>query len=154
MGLLFRRTAARLSPRAADAVVDAIRDAERGHRGEIRVHVEARCKGDALARAAALFEELGMRGTAGDTAVLLYVALASRKVAVFAGEGIHGAGAEGFWDEVAGVVAEGFGKGAPVEGLTGAVARIGELLRTHAPGPDREGNELPDAVTGDAVGPS
>ncbi len=150
--MLFRRTNARLSPGAAEAVVAAIADAERGHRGEIRVHVEARCRGDALARAAELFDALGMRGTAGATGVLLYVALASRKVAVFADEGVHAAAEDGFWDGVAAAVAGGFGRGEPVAGLTQAVARIGEVLKDHAPGEDEAGDELPNALSGDAAG--
>ncbi|MEO0325111.1 MAG: TPM domain-containing protein [Myxococcota bacterium] len=149
--MFFRRTSARLSPDAADAVVAAIAEAERGHRGEIRVHVEARCKGEALARAALLFEELGMRRTAEATGVLLYVALASRKVAVFADAGVHASAEDGFWDRVVEAVAGGFRSGEPVAGLLEAVGRIGVLLRAHAPGGDVAGDELPNTLSGDAA---
>lgn len=126
----------------------AVADAERGHRGEVRVHVEARCKsGDPLARAGELFEALGMRKTADDTGVLLYVALGDRACAVFAGEGIHGAEGPAFWQEVVDCVARGFEHGDPIAGLEMALLRIGELLRVAASGEDRSGDELPNRVS-------
>jgi uncharacterized membrane protein len=128
-------------------VVAAITGAEQGNRGEVRVHVEERCRGDALARARAVFAELGMARTQESTGVLLYLAPNERKAAVFAGAGIHGAAGEGFWREVIDAVAKGYAGGTPVDGLEAALERIGAILREHAPGEDRAGNELPDAVT-------
>ncbi|WP_257447307.1 TPM domain-containing protein [Archangium lipolyticum] len=128
-------------------LIEAIRRAEQGHRGEVLVHVERHCKGgSALARAMGLFEKLGMRGTATDTAVILYVALEDRKTAVYAGRGVHGAAMPGFWETVVDAVEEGFRKGEPVTGLVTAVERIGGLLLTAVPGRDTAGNELPDRV--------
>ncbi len=130
------------------ALVAAIKAAEAHNRGEVRVHLERRCKGPgALERAAELFGQLEMGQTQDSTGVLLYVAIEDRKAAVFAGPGIHGAAEEGFWQRVIDQVAEGCGKQDLVGGLTGALAQIGALLRESAPGQDRAGNELPDAVT-------
>lgn len=127
----------------------AIGRAEQGNRGEVRVHLERRCAGkDALGRAAQLFERLGMRRTAGDTGVLLYVAVEDRKAAVFAGQGLHDAAQPGFWQEVVDIVAAGYQRGEPAQELVSAVERIGELLRTAVPGEDPHGNELPDVVSG------
>ena len=76
-----------LSAAEETRLVAAIRRAEEANRGEVLVHVERRCPGgDALARAAKLFEKLGMRRTATDTGVLLYVAVKDHKAAVFAGQ--------------------------------------------------------------------
>lgn len=126
----------------------AIRRAEAGHRGEVLVHLEQRCgKLEALTRAARLFEKLGLRRTAEDTGVLLYVAVADHKVAVYAGRGVHGAALPGFWQEVVDEVAAGFRKGDAIAGLETAVERIGGLLRTAVPGEDARGNELPDRVS-------
>jgi uncharacterized membrane protein len=130
------------------ALVAAIRDAERGNRGEVRVHLERRCPGgNALHRARELFHKLGMPATRDDTGVLLYVAVEDRKAAVFAGAGIHGAAREGFWQQVVDAVAQGYRRGEPVGGLVEALGRIGTLLREHAPGEDMAGNELPDEVS-------
>ena len=129
-------------------LVEAIRRAEAGNQGEVRVHVERTCKGgNPLSRAAHLFEGLGMRRTTKDTGVLLYVAVVDRKAAVYAGRGVHGAALPGFWQEVVGAVAKGFREDAAVPTLVTAVERIGGLLRQAAPGVDVAGNELPDGVS-------
>jgi uncharacterized membrane protein len=129
-------------------IVEAIRRAERGNRGEVMVHVERRCKGgDALARAAELFESLGLRRTAADTGVLLYVAVDDRRAAVFAGQGVYGAAKPDFWKGVVDAVVTGCRRGDLVTGLEGALERVGGLLFTAAPGEDVAGNELPDRVS-------
>ena len=128
--------------------MEAIRRAEQGNRGEVLVHVERRCEGaDALARSARLFDTLGMRRTAADTGVLLYVAVEDRKAAVFAGRGVHGAARPGFWQSGTDSVAEGFNRRDAVGGLVTAVELIGGLLLTAVPGEDVAGNELPDRVS-------
>jgi uncharacterized membrane protein len=64
-----------LTPQEEARLVEAIRRAEQGNRGEVLVHVERRCVGgNALARAMALFEKR-VRQTAADTGVILYVAV-------------------------------------------------------------------------------
>lgn len=127
----------------------AIRAAEKGNRGEVRVHLERRLPSgaDALGRARALLGQLGMHKTRDGTGVLLYVALQSRKVAVFAGPGVHRAGETGFWKEVVQRVSAEAAKGRLVEGIIAALEEVGRLLRAAAPGEDSAGNELPDAVT-------
>lgn len=122
--------------------------AERGHRGEIRVHLEARYPGDGpRRRAEALFHELGLDRTRDGTGVLLYVAERDRKTAVFAGPGIHGARGAAFWSDVAAAIADGYATGDRLSGLLRALAMIGELLRDAAPGEDTAGDELPNEVT-------
>lgn len=145
MGLLSRRpfTAAEEA-----RLVAAIGRAEANNRGEVRVHVDPRKQKQApLERAALLFRALGMDATRADTAVLLYVALADRKAAVYAGKGIHGAAEPGFWQSVIDAVGAGAAKGDLTAGLEAALDRVGALLREHAPGDDEAGNELPDAVS-------
>lgn len=138
----------KLSKAEEARLVEAIRRAEEGHRGEVVVRLERSCRGgEPLARAAQVFEDLGMRRTAADTGVLLYVAVADRKAAVYAGQGVHGAAQPGFWQEVVDGLAQGFREGAPVVGLETAIERIGGLLRTAVPGEDTRGNELPDVVS-------
>jgi uncharacterized membrane protein len=78
--------------------------------------------------------------------VLLYVAVADRKAAVYAGQGILGAAQPGFWQEVVDAVATGFREGQALSGLEKAVERIGGLLRTAVPGEDTAGDELPNVV--------
>ena len=128
-------------------VLAAVRRAEFGTSGEVRVHVEARCKGDALDRARALFGSMCMGDTRGDTGVLLYVAARSHKAAVWAGAGVHGAGDEKFWQSVIDRVTAAYRQGAGATGVVAAIDQIGDLLRAHMPGEDTAGNELPDQVS-------
>lgn len=134
------------------AVVRAIANAERGNRGEVRLHLEARCKGDPLERAAALYHQLGMHQTRDDTGVLLYVATTSRVCAVYGGAGIVGRPPEGFWKSVTDAVAQGFARKEPARGLIDALGRIGEVLREQVPGEDRAGDELPNTISTSAQG--
>jgi len=140
-----RRLLSRAAERQLGAAIGA---AERGHRGEIAVHLEARYPGDGpLARAAELFTALALDRTADGTGVLLYVAVNDRKAAVFAGPGVHGAAEPAFWKAATDAVARGFAASDPAGGLGEALARIGELLRQAAPGDDVHGDELPNRVT-------
>jgi uncharacterized membrane protein len=137
-----------LTIKERDLIVAAIKAAERGNIGEVRVHIEEKSSvRDVLARARTLFVELGMRKTKRGTGVLLYVALRNRTAAVYAGPGIHGAREPGFWQGVVDAVSSGYKKGKPAEGITKALGAIGDLLREHAAGEDVDGNELPDQVT-------
>ena len=144
MAFLSKRA---LSNADEQLLVDAIKDAERGNRGEVCVHIEAHCKGEALERAAEVFHQLGMAETSESTGVLLYIASKSRKAAVFAGAGIHPAAEESFWADVVDGVTSGFAKRSPIQGLLSAVEMIGALLRDSVPGEDKSGNELPDRVS-------
>lgn len=129
-------------------VVRAIANAERGNRGEVRVHIERRCpKGDALTRAQHLYRALGMERTQNDTAVLLYIATKSRQAAIYAGAGVDAHVGGEFWRSVIDKVAKGFKEGRPGEGIRGALEEVGEVLREHLPGDDVAGNELPNEMT-------
>lgn len=130
-------------------LVAAIAAAEKGSRGEVRVHLERRCPtADPLDRARDRFAHLNMHATADATGVLLYVALSPRVACVFAGEGVHGAANEGFWDEVVDCVGRGFADGRAAAGLLEAIDRVGALLRRVVPDDgDARGNELSDEVS-------
>lgn len=137
----------KLTPKEEQDVVRAIANAERGNRGEVRLHLEARCRGEPLARAEALYRELGMDQTRDDTGVLLYVATASRVCAVYCGAGVVSRPPEGFWQGVTDAVAQGFAKQAPASGLVEGLKRIGDMLREHVPGDDAAGDELPNTIS-------
>lgn len=136
-----------LSKDEEERIVVAMGRAEKDNRGEVRVHLENRCLGDPLQRARTLFAQLGMVETAADTGVLLYVAHKSRKVAVFAGAGIHDAVADDAWQKLVDDVASACGQGKEVDGVCAAVDAIGDMLRAHVGGADEHGNELPNQVT-------
>jgi uncharacterized membrane protein len=128
---------------------DAIAAAEKGHRGEVRVHLEKQCPPEKspVERASELFDSFGMHRTREDTAVLLYVSLDDGRSAVHAGSGIESAATPELWKSVTKEIDGGFAIGEPLAGLCAALEQIGEMLRQHAAGEDVAGNELPDVVT-------
>lgn len=126
-------------------IAEAIKAAERGHRGEIVVHVEPRSFGDPLKRAAKLFAKLGVHKTADGTGVLLYLATANRAAAVWAGAGIAGGAEVATWKPVFDALAAATSD--PITRICDAIAALGRILATRAAGPDVHGNELSDGVT-------
>ena len=128
-------------------LVNAIALAETGSRGELRVHIEAECKGDALDRARFFFHQFEMHATKDGTGVLLYVSPGSRKTAIFAGPGIHKPAGGALWANAVKTVADGFRAGDGIGGIESAILLVGEALRRCAPGEDEAGNELANEVT-------
>jgi uncharacterized membrane protein len=129
------------------AVAAAIAEAEAATSGEIRVHLDARCPGDALARAALVFERLGMHRTAARHGVLIYVSIEDHKVAVLGDRGIHERVGQAYWDGLLQAVLEHFRARRFREGLVHAVAEVGAELRRHFPRRPDDVNELPDRVS-------
>ena len=72
-----------------DAMVAAIKQAEKDTSGEIRVHIENHSKIDVLDRAADVFARLNMHKTAQRNGVLIYVALLDHKSAILGDAGIN-----------------------------------------------------------------
>ncbi len=128
-------------------IMTAIGEAEEGSRGEIRVHIEEKCPGDASERAQHYFGQLGMHQTQDATGVLLYISPGSRKVSIYAGAGIYQPAGHALWEDAVKAVASGFKNGSGIDGIEAALKMIGEALRKCAPGEDVAGNELPDEVT-------
>lgn len=127
-----------------ERVSAAIRDAESGTSGEIRVHVERHGKGEPLDHARALFAQLGMTATTRRNGVLLYVALADHRFAIFGDEGIHALVGDAYWEAIRDRLAEQFAAGVFCDGICEAVARVGEVLRASFPRETGDVNELSD----------
>lgn len=140
-----------LSELQEQRIVRAIANAERGNRGEVRVHVEERCPGDPRVRAQRVYGALGLSKTEGDTGVLVYVASESRVAVVLSGAGVPDQ-APGFWQEVVDEITAGYTKHQPEVGICAALDRVGGLLREVVGGQDVEGNELENAVTTGSIG--
>jgi uncharacterized membrane protein len=81
-------------------IVAAIGEAEKQTSGEVRVYVESRCRFvDPIDRAAEVFAILKMDRTAAHNAVLIYLAVKDRQLAVFGDQGIHEKVGGAFWQE-------------------------------------------------------
>lgn len=128
-------------------IVDAIRAAELGTSGEIRVHIESKCSGEVLDRAQAVFHKLKMEQTRQRNGVLLYVAMKSRKVAIIGDEGVNAVVPDNFWDEAKDNLVRMFSQGMFAEGISDAVTAVGEIIKQHFPYTDDDINELPDEIS-------
>ena len=128
-------------------VIDAIRGAESATSGEIRVHVERWCGGEALEAARRWFDRLGMRETRERNGILFYVAVDDRAFAILGDDGIHERVGADFWIGLRDVLKEAFAKGEHAAGLTKAIAEAGTQLAVHFPRRGDDRNELPDTVS-------
>ena len=114
-------------------VVDAIRLAELNTSGEVKVHLERFCKGDALDRAKEKFAKLNLHKTALRNAVIVYVAVEDRKAAIFGDEGIHAKVDADYWKTELDLMLAHFKNGEYAEGLIQVVIDIGEKLKAEFP---------------------
>jgi uncharacterized membrane protein len=130
-----------------DRIEAAIRAAESGTSGEIRVAV-ARFHfwGDVRRAAEAAFVRLGMHRTRQRNGVLLYIAPRLRRFAVIGDAGIHQYVTEAFWNDLSKTLETDFRTGDLTVGVERAIAAIGDRLTEHFPPDPRDVNELPDRV--------
>jgi uncharacterized membrane protein len=130
------------------AITGAVAEAEKRTSGEIRVYVESRCRFvDALDRAAEIFSRLKMEATQQRNAVLVYVAMKDRQLAVFADEGIYSKAGRAFWHEAVKKILAQFNKENYAAGIAAMVHEIGESLAYHFPYDAAvDKNELPDDI--------
>ncbi len=130
-----------------EAIAAAVRAAETGTSGEIRVHVDAECPGDPMRRAVEVFERLGMHRTAQRNAVLVYLAIEDRRLAVIGDAAVHARVPGDYWERVSRALVARLKDGRLRDGLVAAVRELGEVLCRHFPrGPD-DRDELSDEVS-------
>lgn len=128
-------------------ITNAIRVAETNSSGEIRVHIENRCKGDVLDRAAYIFEKLEMHKTELRNGVLFYLAVEDRKFAILGDGGINEKVPDDFWQSTKEVVIEKLKEGLYSDGLAEGIIMAGEQLKEHFPYQEDDVNELSDEIS-------
>lgn len=128
-------------------IEDAIREAELGTSGEIRVHGEDECSEDPLDHAAFIFQELNMHRTVLRNGVLVYIAIKNHKLAIIGDVGINSITGPDFWKEVNDLMIEYFKKDQIIEGMLKGIERIGQKLKEYFPIEAKDKNELPNQVT-------
>lgn len=136
-----------LSEKDEFRVIAAIRAAEARTSGEIRVHVERRCTGSAIAAAGRWFRHLGMDATTARNGILFYVAVDDRVFAIVGGAGIHAKVGDAFWAALRDALGDAFAEGDPATGLTRAIDDAGLRLAEHFPRRADDRNELPDEIS-------
>lgn len=130
------------------SIVDAIRSSEKRTSGELRVFIESRCRFvDAIDRAAELFFRLEMERTDDRNAVLIYLAVKDRQLAVFGDENIHKKVGKEYWNEIVSKMIADFDKNDFANGIRQSVIDVGNALHTYFPyDNDTDKNELPDDI--------
>lgn len=128
-------------------IVEAIKQAELNTSGEIRVHIEPTCDGDAYERATRVFESLGMHATELKNGVLFYVAYDSHKFAILGDKGIHEKVSQQFWDEEKELLLVHFKQDRYAEGLCKAISDAGKKLKEYFPYTDNDTNELSNDIS-------
>lgn len=136
------------TPEQEAHITTAIRQAERGTSGEIRMYVEDFCLRDhPVERASELFQLFGMYNTRQRNAVLIYLAEKSRHFAIWGDTGIHERVGFQFWEAEKRLLREYLQRDEKTEGVCQVIELIGAQLRQHFPTDDQnEHNELPDDI--------
>lgn len=129
-------------------IINAIQGAETMTSGEVRVYVESKCSYmDAIDRAAELFFQLQMQKTVDRNAVLVYVAMKDRQLAIFGDEGIHKKVGNEYWNREVKKMISNFNQDNYAAGISEVVNDIGEALTKYFPySKDTDKNELPDDI--------
>lgn len=132
-----------------ERIVAAIRSAESGTTGELRVFIESRCAYmDAMDKAKELFLKLGMAKTERRNAVIVYMALDDHQFAIFGDEEIYNrAGGPLFWENAATHLKQHLKEGHIADGLVVCINELGKAMAQHFPyDPAITKNELPDEI--------
>lgn len=130
-----------------DQIVAAIEEAELSTSGEIRVHVENRCKEDVLDRAAYWFKKLSMHKTEQRNGVLFYLAVVDHKFAIIGDAGINAVTPDNFWDEIKEQMLDKFKEQKFSEGLSLGIMKAGKALKEHFPYQSDDVNELSNDIS-------
>jgi len=136
-----------LNPHEERVVVDAIAKAEKITSGEIRIHLDESCEVDVMDQAAYIFDLLKMQHTLHRNAVLIYIAIKEKKVAIIGDSGVNAVVHTQYWDEIIKTMINSFRMGAYKQGILQAVHSVAEVLVKHFPGHHADVNELSNEIT-------
>lgn len=128
-------------------ISSAIAAAEAKTSGEIRVHIEKKCPGEAVTEAERWFGKLGMHQTANRNGILIYIAIDTHVFAIYGDKGIHEKVHQEFWEEVSHDAETKFREGKFTEGLVGMIHRAGDKLKQYFPLASDDKDELSNEVS-------
>ncbi|MCD6598811.1 MAG: TPM domain-containing protein [Bacteroidales bacterium] len=128
-------------------ITNAILEAEKNTSGEIRVHLETKCKEDVLDRAAYIFEKLKVHETKLRNGVLFYLAVDDKRFAILGDAGINQVTPEDFWDNIKAEMLSFFKEGDFSKGLVHGIQMTGEALMSYFPYQLDDVNELSDEIS-------
>jgi uncharacterized membrane protein len=136
-----------LTQEEEQAIVEAIRVAEKNTSGEIRVHIEKTTSMDAFDRAMEVFHELKMDETQLQNGVLIYLAVVDKKFVICGDKGINELVANDFWDTTKEIMKNHFKNGNFKQGLIDGILMAGEQLQKYFPWQKGDTNELSNEIS-------
>ena len=136
-----------ISKQDEEAIVAAIKEAEKNTSGEIRIHIEAHTDDDHFEHALQIFQELGMHKTELRNGVLIYIAVTDHQFVILGDEGINNVVADDFWDQTKDIMQDHFRKGDFKTGLVKGILKAGDELKTHFPYQDNDEDELSNEIS-------
>ena len=101
---------------------------------------------DALVRAREVFASLGMHRTRQRNGVLIYLALADRRLAIVGDDGIHARVGDDYWAALRDHMVTRLQQGQAGQGVLEAIAEAGQTLRRYFPREPGDTDELSDEV--------
>ena len=115
-------------------IEDAIHKAEKETCGQIALYIESKnYLIDPVERAKEVFAELKMKQTKQRNAVLIYIAVEHRELALYADEGIYQKLGKEFWENAVQTMISHFKGNNIVHGLEHCIAEIGQTLKEQFP---------------------
>lgn len=130
-----------------EQIIRAIQEAEKETSGEIRLHLDSKCKGDALERAMVVFQKLKMQETQLRNGTLIYLAVNDRKFAIYGDTGINEAVPDNFWQDVKDDMRNYFKDDKFAAGIISGIEQVGQKLKDFFPYQSDDINELPDDIS-------
>lgn len=139
-----------------EAIIGAIRIAEKNTSGEIRIHLESHSnpegtkkdeRKDAIDRAEEVFNMLHMQNTKESNGVLIYVAVEDRTLVIMGDKGINDKVGQDFWESTKDIIIDHFKNGEMKVGLVKGILKAGEQLKKYFPYQSDDINELPDEIS-------
>lgn len=136
-----------LTQEEEQAVVEAIRLAEKNTSGEIRVHIEKKTSIDPFKRAMEVFHLLKMDETELKNGVLIYLAVKDKTFVICGDKGINELVPDDFWDCTRDLMTTNFKNGNYKQGLVEGIQRAGNQLQKFFPYQDGDKNELSNEIS-------
>lgn len=130
-----------------EQLIQAIKNAEQNTSGEIRIHLESSCKGDAMARAKRVFEELNMHQTVLKNGVLFYLAIHTKDFVIIGDKGINEIVPSDFWEDIKNKTLVHFSNNDFTLGLIQGIELCGLKLKEFFPNQSNDINELSDEIS-------
>ncbi|MFE3870116.1 TPM domain-containing protein [Flavobacterium sp. ZS1P70] len=136
-----------LTQEEEQAIIEAIRVAEKNTSGEIRVHIEKTTSEEPFDRALEVFHELKMDETQLQNGVLIYLAIADKRFVICGDKGINDLVADDFWETTKEIMKNHFKNGNFKQGLIDGILMAGEQLQKYFPWLEGDTNELSNEIS-------